>query len=243
MNRFVASLVFLLTLSLGITAFADSASSEHYYTKPPQTVKKTVSTLPKVETKQIQQQTPSSTTKKEKIKVAVKEKKQVSKETEKSSHTKKEPVKTTSEETKSQQSTTDNVQKSDSNSTSIEQEVVRLVNLERTKRGLKPLQIDEKVSYVADKKSQDMKEKGYFSHQSPRYGSPFDMLKTFGVKFHSAGENIAAGYDSAQAVVDGWMKSEGHRQNILNPNFTHIGVGYVKGGSYGCYWTQLFISK
>jgi uncharacterized YkwD family protein len=121
----------------------------------------------------------------------------------------------------------------------IEREAVRLINIERTKQGLKPLVIDSKLCMIARKKSLDMKEKNYFSHQSPTYGSPFDMLKQFGVSSQTSGENIAAGYSTAQAVVTGWMNSQGHRENILNPAFTHIGVGYVTGGSYGTYWTQI----
>jgi uncharacterized YkwD family protein len=128
----------------------------------------------------------------------------------------------------------------DSNVSAVEQEVVRLVNVEREKQGLKPLALDSKLSMVAGKKSQDMKDNNYFSHQSPTYGSPFDMLKQFGVSYKTAGENIAAGQHSAKEVVDGWMNSQGHRQNILNPSFTKIGVGHVTGGNYGSYWTQLF---
>jgi uncharacterized YkwD family protein len=129
---------------------------------------------------------------------------------------------------------------SDADVLPIEKEVVRLVNVERTKQGLKPLALDSKLSSIARKKSQDMKDKNYFSHQSPTYGSPFDMLKQFGVSYRTAGENIAAGYPSAQAVVTGWMNSSGHRANILNPAYTKIGVGYVAGGNYGNFWTQLF---
>lgn len=129
---------------------------------------------------------------------------------------------------------------SDSNVSAVEREVVRLVNAEREKQGLKPLALDSKLSSIAGKKSQDMKDNNYFSHQSPTYGSPFDMLKQFGVSYSTAGENIAAGQRSAKVVVDGWMNSQGHRENILNASFTKIGVGYVSGGSYGSYWTQLF---
>lgn len=126
---------------------------------------------------------------------------------------------------------------------SIEWEVVELVNQERAKRNLKPLRADDKLSVVARMKSKDMAEKNYFSHDSPTYGSPFDMMKKHGISFKSAAENIAAGQTTAQQVVTGWMNSEGHRENILNPNFDTIGVGYVKGGSNGHYWTQLFISQ
>ena len=83
-----------------------------------------------------------------------------------------------------------------------------------------------------------MHDKHYFDHNSPTYGSPFDMLTAFGVNYRAAGENIAMGYGTPQAVVDGWMNSPGHRANILNANFTQIGVGYVADGNY---WTQLFI--
>lgn len=125
----------------------------------------------------------------------------------------------------------------------LESEVIELVNAERKKRGLKPLIASIQVSNVARKKSEDMKVNNYFDHHSPTYGSPFDMLKQFGVSYMAAGENIAAGQRTSQQVMDAWMNSDGHRANILNPSYTHIGVGYVKGGSYGTYWTQMFISK
>lgn len=121
---------------------------------------------------------------------------------------------------------------------SIENQVLQLVNKERTSRGLNPLQMDNKVQQVARLKSQDMYKNNYFSHVSPTYGSPFDMLKSFGVSYQMAAENIAQGYPTAAAVVDGWMNSQGHRENILNPNFTHIGIGYEPNGHY---WTQMFI--
>ncbi|MBO7304856.1 MAG: hypothetical protein J6V09_06510 [Clostridia bacterium] len=119
-------------------------------------------------------------------------------------------------------------------------EVVRLVNVERSKQGLKPLSSDWELSRVARYKSEDMRKNNYFSHTSPTYGSPFQMMKSFGIKYKTAGENIAKGYKTPTAVVTGWMNSSGHRANILNPTFTHIGVGYVQNGSY---WTQMFISK
>lgn len=128
----------------------------------------------------------------------------------------------------------------DSTASSYEAEVVRLVNLERQKNGLSPLEEDWQLSRVARYKSQDMKDKGYFSHTSPTYGSPFQMMKSFGISYRSAGENIARGQATPAAVVNAWMNSSGHRANILNKNFTHIGVGYVSGGHY---WTQMFISK
>jgi uncharacterized YkwD family protein len=124
-----------------------------------------------------------------------------------------------------------------------ELKVVELVNIERQKNGLQALKIDEELSKVARLKSADMRDNNYFSHQPPTYGSPFDMMKKYGISYRTAGENIAAGQKTPEAVVTGWMNSSGHRANILNSNFTHIGVGFVKGGSYGTYWTQQFIGK
>jgi uncharacterized YkwD family protein/spore coat assembly protein SafA len=125
----------------------------------------------------------------------------------------------------------------------IENEVVRLTNEQRAKYGLPPLKIDWQLARVARYKSADMRDKNYFQHNSPTYGSPFTMMKNFGISYRSAGENIAAGQRTPQEVVNAWMNSPGHRANILNKGFTHIGVGYAKGGSYGHYWTQMFIGK
>ncbi|PLR65937.1 SafA/ExsA family spore coat assembly protein [Bacillus sp. UMB0893] len=126
---------------------------------------------------------------------------------------------------------------------SMESEVVTLVNQERAKYGLKPLSANWELARVARYKSEDMRDKNYFSHTSPTYGSPFDMMKKFGIQYSYAGENIAAGQTTAKSVVAAWMNSEGHRKNILSANFKEIGVGYAKGGSSGHYWTQMFISK
>ena len=119
-----------------------------------------------------------------------------------------------------------------------EQEVIRLTNVERAKYGLKPLTEDWELSRVARYKSQDMHDRRYFDHTSPTYGTPFQMMKAFGLSYRSAGENIAMGYRTPQAVVTGWMNSSGHRANILNSSYTKIGVGYVADGNY---WTQQFI--
>ena len=128
-------------------------------------------------------------------------------------------------------------------SQSFEQEVVDLVNQERAKAGLKALSSDWELARVARFKSEDMRDNKYFSHNSPTYGTPFQMMKSFGINYMSAGENIAAGQATPEAVVKAWMNSSGHKANILSSSFTHIGVGYAKGGSYGHYWTQQFISK
>ncbi|MBQ7646710.1 MAG: SafA/ExsA family spore coat assembly protein [Clostridia bacterium] len=119
-----------------------------------------------------------------------------------------------------------------------ESEVVRLVNVERAKYGLAPLTENWELSRVARYKSQDMADRHYFSHTSPTYGSPFEMMKAFGIKYRTAGENIAYGQRTPAEVVTAWMNSPGHRANILNSSFKQIGVGYVASGRY---WTQMFI--
>jgi uncharacterized YkwD family protein len=121
-----------------------------------------------------------------------------------------------------------------------EQKVVDLTNQERAKNGLAALKVDTTLSKLAREKSRDMSVNGYFSHTSPTYGSPFDMMKQYGITYRAAGENIAMGQRTPEEVVQAWMNSEGHRKNILSSNFTHIGVGYVASGNY---WTQEFIGK
>jgi len=123
-------------------------------------------------------------------------------------------------------------------SLSFEQQVVTLVNQQRAANGLAPLTLSTELSNVARTKSQDMHDNNYFSHTSPTYGSPFDMLTSFGISYSSAGENIAMGYATPEAVMNAWMNSPGHRANILNASYTKIGVGYVASGNY---WTQEFI--
>nr|WP_330404649.1 CAP domain-containing protein [Clostridioides difficile] len=122
-----------------------------------------------------------------------------------------------------------------------QKEVVDLVNIERAKAGLNPLTLDSSISNVATKKSQDMIDNNYFSHNSPTYGSPFDMLKKFGISYKTAGENIAIGQKTPKEVVNAWMNSEGHRKNIMNPNFSKIGVGVAQKSGGSIYWTQIFV--
>ena len=131
-----------------------------------------------------------------------------------------------------------NIPKTDATVLNYENEVIRLVNEIRVKNGLSPLAADWELSRVARYKSQDMKDNNYFSHTSPIYGSPFTMMKNFGISYRSAAENIARGQKTPQAVVNGWMNSSGHRANILNATYKKIGVGYVPSGNY---WTQMFI--
>ena len=122
--------------------------------------------------------------------------------------------------------------------TQYEQEVIRLVTEIRVQNGLSALTYNWELSRVARYKSQDMVDNRYFSHTSPTYGTPFQMIRSFGLSYRSAGENIAYGQRTPQAVVNAWMNSSGHRANILSSSYTQIGVGYVANGHY---WTQMFI--
>ena len=133
-----------------------------------------------------------------------------------------------------------NIPGTDATTVNYENEVIRAVNEIRVKNGLKALKSDWELSRVARYKSQDMSDNNYFSHTSPVYGSPFNMIKNFGISYKSAAENIARGQKTPQDVVNAWMNSSGHRANILNSSYTKIGVGYVTNGNY---WTQLFIKQ
>lgn len=126
----------------------------------------------------------------------------------------------------------------EADSLSFEQQVVTLVNSQRAANGLAPLTLSTELSNVARLKSQDMHNNNYFAHESPTYGSPFEMMKSFGISYRTAGENIAMGYGTPEAVMNAWMNSPGHRANILDASYTQIGVGYVADGNY---WTQEFI--
>ncbi|MCX7883643.1 MAG: SafA/ExsA family spore coat assembly protein [Caloramator sp.] len=123
----------------------------------------------------------------------------------------------------------------------MEDEVIRLVNVQRAKVGLQALTKNWQLCRVARYKSQDMIDKKYFSHTSPTYGSPFTMMQNFGIRFSAAGENIAYGQRTPSEVMNAWMNSSGHRANILSPSYTQIGVGLAKDANGVCYWTQMFI--
>lgn len=121
------------------------------------------------------------------------------------------------------------------------EEVLKLVNEERSKQGLKALTLNSDLTNVAMAKAKDMKDNNYFSHISPTYGTPFEMLQHFGLHYSFAGENIASGQKTAKQVMNDWMNSSGHRANILNKNYSELGVGFTEGGNYGTEWVQLFI--
>ncbi|WNR45781.1 peptidoglycan-binding protein [Paenibacillus roseipurpureus] len=123
-----------------------------------------------------------------------------------------------------------------------EQQMLDLVNKARRDAGLPPLTADLALTKTARLKSQDMVDNKYFSHDSPTYGSPFDMMEKFGIAYNAAGENIACN-QNVQAAHDALMNSPGHRANILSKDYTHIGIGIVNGGPCGKMFTQQFIGK
>jgi uncharacterized YkwD family protein len=123
-----------------------------------------------------------------------------------------------------------------------EQTLLNLINKERTNGGIPALEFDMPLLKVARLKAKDMVDNNYFSHQSPTYGSPFDMMKQFGVNFKTAGENIA-GNQTLEGAVKAWMNSEGHRKNIMNSSFNFTGLGIVDSPTYGKVLVQQFIGR
>lgn len=125
---------------------------------------------------------------------------------------------------------------------SNEKEVFELINKQRTNNGLKELKVDEELQRVARIKAQDMVDNNYFSHTSPTYGSPFQMLNSFKISYKTAAENIA-GNSSNTGAVNSWMNSSGHKSNILNSSYNYTGIGVVSSKKYGRIFVQLFIEK
>jgi len=126
--------------------------------------------------------------------------------------------------------------------TTDEQEVFDLINVKRVANGLPVLKIDDELQNVARIKAQDMADNNYFSHTSPVYGSPFDMIKSFGINYKTAGENIA-GHSTNSGAVNAWMNSSGHKANILNSSFNYTGIGVVNSSKYGKIYVQMFMGK
>jgi uncharacterized protein YkwD len=122
-----------------------------------------------------------------------------------------------------------------------ETQMLALVNEERVSAGLAPLALDARLVPVARQHSEEMFRLRYFGHQSPVSGSPFDRLDAAGIRYARAGENLA--YAQSVAVAHrGLMQSEGHRENILRPEFTRIGIGVITAGTYGKMFTQVFLT-
>ncbi|MCJ8013675.1 CAP domain-containing protein [Paenibacillus sp. KQZ6P-2] len=115
------------------------------------------------------------------------------------------------------------------------QQVLDLVNQERSKAGLSSLSMNDQLAKMAMAKAEDMYNNNYFDHNSPTYGSPFDMMKQYGITYNTAGENIAKGQTSPSQVMKDWMNSPGHKANILNNSYKNIGIAF-----YNNEWVQEF---
>ena len=146
------------------------------------------------------------------------------------------PIYPSSSNTGSSQSTQTSTMNTD------EKEVFDLINKQRTNNGLQALKVDDEVQRVARIKAEDMVSQNYFAHESPIYGTPFEMLQSFKISYKTAGENIAANSSNSGAVTS-WMNSSGHKANILNSNFNYTGIGVVSSSKYGKIFVQLFVGK
>ncbi len=120
---------------------------------------------------------------------------------------------------------------------------IEAVNKLREENGLKPLLYDAELEQLSVIKAQDMIQRSYFDHYSPYYGNPWDMATLFDYDYTSFGENIARNFNSVETVVDAWMASPKHRDNILKTSYTHIGIGVKQASNGNFYWVQLFSSK
>jgi uncharacterized protein YkwD len=119
----------------------------------------------------------------------------------------------------------------------VSQQVVALVNVERSRAGCGPVSADAALARAAQRHSDDMAARDYFSHTSPDGTTFADRIRAAGYTGGAVAENIAVGQTTAKAVMRSWMSSSGHRANILNCAYRDIGVGYATGGTYGTYWT------
>lgn len=129
-----------------------------------------------------------------------------------------------------------------SNISSDEKEVLDLINKERLANGLNALEFDYEIQRVAKIKAQDMVNNNYFAHESPVYGTPFNMLNNFKISYKTAGENIA-GNSTNSGAVNAWMNSQGHRANILNSSYKYTGIGVVNSSKYGKIYVQIFVGR
>lgn len=118
-------------------------------------------------------------------------------------------------------------------------QILSLTNNYRAENGLSPLSWDDNLAAVAQMHCDDMQARGYFDHNTPEGKTPFERMTDYGIVYLSAGENLAVGYPTPESVMEGWINSESHRQNILNPTFKYMGVGFNKEGRY---WAQEFAS-
>lgn len=145
--------------------------------------------------------------------------------------------------TSSSSSGTSNTTTTTSFSMSADEKIIfDLLNKARTDAGLPKLSADATLFKVARLKAKDMVKNSYFSHTSPTYGSPFKMMKSYGISYKVAGENIA-GNPSLQDAVTAWLNSATHKQNILSNSYNYIGIGVEKSDTYGYVISTMFIGK
>lgn len=149
-------------------------------------------------------------------------------------------IEMTDEEAKDYEASYDDLDLTHSSEIAFRKAVVTLVNEIRNDNGFNQLSENPDLAQAAQMKAEDMQNNDYFDHQSPTYGSPFDMMKNFGISYVCAGENIAKGQSTPEEVVNSWMNSEGHKKNILNPSYTQIGIGYAADENI---WVQMFIGR
>lgn len=111
--------------------------------------------------------------------------------------------------------------------------VVRLMNLHRAAEGLPPLASESRLTLAAGDRMRHMEEEGFWSHESPDGMTPFVWLRTRAYDFQTAGENLAAGFETAKLLVDSWMESPGHRENIMSADFEDCGIAIIDGSTRG----------
>lgn len=121
--------------------------------------------------------------------------------------------------------------------------ILKKTNKARIEKYLKPLKMDSKLNKIAMEKAKDMAKNQELSHNSPKFGTTFNLMKKKGIKYSAAGENIARWHSTPEFVVERWLKSKGHRKNILNPEYTQIGIGRAKDKNGKNYWVQVFIKE
>lgn len=118
--------------------------------------------------------------------------------------------------------------------------ILKEVNIEREKNHLKPLKIDNRLNKIAVIKAKDMAREKKMSHTSKKFGATFNLIKKENIHFTKAAENIASGHKTPEFVTERWLKSKGHRKNILERDYRFIGIGKASDNEGKLYWVQIF---
>lgn len=129
------------------------------------------------------------------------------------------------------------------NNAELAAKLIELINAKRSDYGLDVLTADDNINQVALAHSEDMADFDYLDHTSPTGHTYYDRLDMAGIYYISAAETLASGFLTAEDVAESWIKSPAHKEIILSPSFTHIGVGYHAGGTNGTYWTMMLVSR